>query len=283
MRQQLDTAVGDGDPARVEPGAQVVADREPRVAEVIGGAHLDQVAAVDREERDLLRELVELVQIEQQLVDPVAERVVRRGVALVLEHGVIERGAGAHACSRERAIGGREAAHGAVLVEAPAQVGAGVVGAAHAQLRLQALARRDGVERVDGVLIGHARDHVTFGDALRLVQRDAELGRVGEGVQAVQRVRDAHRPVVRAAVAERDVPGRARRDAARQQGVAAVDDGLVARVRHARERSALLVARILEQRERLLRVAREDHAVEALGRRIARADLDGILAAADAA
>ena len=96
VRQQLDAAVGHGDAARVEPAAHVVADREPRVAEVVGGAHLDQVAPVDREERDLARELVELVQIEQELVDPVAEGVVRRHVALVLEQRVVERGAGHH-------------------------------------------------------------------------------------------------------------------------------------------------------------------------------------------
>ena len=61
---------------------------------MVGGADLDEVAAIDREERDRVRELVELVELEQQLVDAVAEGVVGRRVALVLEHGVVERGAG---------------------------------------------------------------------------------------------------------------------------------------------------------------------------------------------
>ena len=76
---------------------------------------------------------------------------------------------------------------------------------------------------------------------------------------------DADRPVVRAAVVERDVPGGPRRDAARQQAVAAVDDRLVARERHARERVALVVARVGQQRERLVGMAGQDHAIEALG------------------
>ena len=125
-------------------------------------------------------ELVELVEIEQQLVDPVAEGVVRRHVALVLEQRVVEARSGASRGARKRALGGREAAHGTVLVEAPAQVRARVVGPAHAELaRASARARRRCPACRRGAR-GHAGDHVTFGDALRLVQRDAELGRIGE-------------------------------------------------------------------------------------------------------
>ena len=43
------------------------------------------------------RQLVELVEVEQQLVDAVAEGVVRGREALVLEHGVVEGRARAHA------------------------------------------------------------------------------------------------------------------------------------------------------------------------------------------
>ena len=45
VREQLDASVGHVDTPRVEPRAHVVANREARIAEVIGSPHLHQVAA----------------------------------------------------------------------------------------------------------------------------------------------------------------------------------------------------------------------------------------------
>ena len=170
--------------------------------------------------------------------------------------------AGASSKPSPKLAGDGETAVHPVLVEPVAPVGAAVVRAVHAADLRPATLRRDAGAGVDGMVVGHARDHPPRVDGVAAIERHAERLRRLEPLQQVHVVGHApRRRRVRRARGSSRPPRRRRR---RGSSAGRVEDGLVALVGNGAEDRAL--GRRSDRRAWPTpgRCGRDDHRVEAL-------------------
>ena len=157
---------------------------------------------------------------------------------------------------------GAQRADDAVLVEAPAPVGAAVVGAAHAADLGVAALGGDALGGVDGVVVLEAPQHLRRVDFLAAVERDQVLALGPQPLQVVHPVGDG--AAARRPVGEVEVPARPGGAPPRQQRGVGVEDGLVALVGDRAEDLALGLAGVGEHRQRLVGVGGDHDLVELL-------------------
>ena len=171
------------------------------------------------------------------------------------------------------------AAGDAVLVEAPAPVGAAVVRAVLAAdldvARLRGLA----LGREDRVRVGDRADDLVRVDRLAAVERHAELALGAQRLQAVHVV--GHGRLAGRLVEQVIVPARPRAAPAREHPRVGVQHRLVGLVGDRAEQLVLAVRGVGQQRQRLVGVRRHHDVVEALGRPPARRHLHVVVVARD--
>ena len=189
-----------------------------------------------RKRRRAIGRPADLVEVQVGHRDPVAEGVLAHGAAAVGDRALVE-GAHAGTASRPSAATARCGARDAVLVEAPAPVGAAEVRAVAPADLAVALLGRLALDGVDRVRVGDRADDLRRVDRVGAVEGHAVLVLGVERLQAVHVVRDGGRTArVRDEVV---VPARPCPPAAREQTAVRVQDRLVGLVGEGAEDLAL--------------------------------------------
>ena len=184
-----------------------VGERRLGVAEEVLAAPAHQRRSARGPQRVAVEDLGQLVEVEERHRDPVAERVLDRRQAAVRNPALVDRRRGHAACAsaswpapaivgrrRRQLAAGPQRAPDAVLVKAPAPVGAAVVRAARAaDLRPAALRGEPGAG-VDGVVEPVLADHRRRVDPLGEVERHQQLAVGAQRLEAVHVVGDRRPP-----------------------------------------------------------------------------------------